>query len=64
MQTMLDRLEEPCQGDQSPWESTLTTIGHGGYEGFWAVSGSWGEVVDDDRMADNPINLVSWTPAD
>jgi hypothetical protein len=58
MQTMLDTLEESCQGEQSPWESASTAIGHGAYEGFWASSGTVEIVVDDDRIADNPINEV------
>jgi hypothetical protein len=56
MQTMLDIVEEACQADPMPWPTPSTTTGNAAYEGYWAVSVTWGEVVDDDRINDNPIN--------
>ena len=53
MVTTLDMPHTPCR---TLPETERTTIGHGGYEGFWAVSGTWEEVVEVDRIAANPIN--------
>ena len=53
---MLDMPELDVRGPQLPPEEGCTTIGHGGYEGFWASSVAVWEVVDDDRIAANPIN--------
>lgn len=55
---MLDMPELDVRGPQLPPEEGCTTIGNALYEGFWASSVAVGEVVDDDRIADNPINRV------
>jgi hypothetical protein len=58
MHATLDMIDAPCQGDPSLWESEPTTVGHGGYEGFWASSGAVEIVVDDDRIVRmfDPVN--------
>lgn len=58
MHTTLDILEVPCPEHPAPTQPLSTTIGTAGYEGFWAASVTWGEVVEVDRIAANPINYV------
>jgi hypothetical protein len=56
MPATLDMFGHPRVAASVLPEGERTSVARMAYEGFWAVSGVGWEVVDDDRIAANPIN--------